>query len=111
MPTEERSNIYCELPNVKDREPYHDIIIIMGDLNGYVKQDRHGIENVTGAFSIGWKDTSGDGIIGFCVQSNMRVMNTFYFKENHKWIKFRCNNARKRKFRTENNIDFRRSKV
>lgn len=64
--------------------PYGDNIIILGDLNGHVGQNRTGTENVLGAFSVG--DRNGEGIIDFFIQNQLSVMNTFFkYTANHKW--------------------------
>ena len=94
-PTEEREVFYQELQIVKDRVPHHENVILMGDLNGHVGQDRRGIENVIGAHSIGDRNAAGDSVVDFCVQNNMSIMNTFYkHRESHKWTWYRWSNDR-----------------
>ena len=62
----------------------------MGDMNGHVGQNRQGLESVIGAFSVGGRNSAGEGIIYFCVQNGMSVMNTFYnHRESHKWTWYR----------------------
>src|ERR1044072_2547719 len=96
-PTEEREVFYQELQIVKDRVPHHENVILMGDLNGHVGQDRRGIENVIGAHSIGDRNAAGDSVVDFCVQNNMSIMNTFYkHRESHKWTWYRWSNDRQR---------------
>ena len=76
-PQEEIGDFYLKLHEVKESVPYADNIIIMGDLNGHVGLDRTGIENVSGAFSIGDRNREGESIIDFCIQNHMTIMNTF----------------------------------
>ena len=94
-PADEHQRFFEDLQNAKNNAPYGDNLIIMGDLNGHVGQDRQGIENVIGAFSVGNKNQAGERVIDFCVQNHLSVMNTFYKdRESHKWTWYRWNNDR-----------------
>lgn len=74
-----------ELQNVKERDSYHENIVIMGDLSGHVLWEQQGIKNAIAAFSLGKKNPVGKSIIDFCVSNSMSVMNTFYKQsESHK---------------------------
>ena len=91
-PLEERERFYEELQNVKNRVPHGESVVILGDLNGHIGQDRRGIEHVIGAYGIGDKNLAGESVIDFCVQNHLSVMNTFYdHRESHKWTWYRWN--------------------
>ena len=93
-PQEEKEEFYRHLQEVKDSVPYADNVIIIGDLNGHVGEDRAGIDNILGAFSIGNRNREGENIIDFCVQNQMSIMNTFYkHRESQKWTWYRWNQA------------------
>ena len=91
-PQEEKEEFFRLLQEVKDSVPYTDNVLIIGDLNGHVGQDRTGIENVIGAFSIGNRNREGENIVDFCVQNQMSIMNSFYkHRDSHKWTWYRWN--------------------
>ena len=93
-PQEEKEEFYRHLQEVKDSVPYADNVIIIGDLNGHVGEDRAGIDNILGAFSIGNRSREGENIIDFCVQNQMSIMNTFYkHRESQNWTWYRWNQA------------------
>ena len=93
-PQLEKEEFYRQLQEVKDSVPYAENIVIMGDLNGHVGQDRTGIENIIGSFSVGERNREGESIVNFCLQNNMSVMNTFYkHEENKKWAWYRWNST------------------
>ena len=63
-------------------------------MNGHVGQDRLGIENIIGAFSIGDRNREGERIIDFCRQNSFSIMNTYFkHQESHKWTWYRWNSA------------------
>ncbi|XP_076038778.1 uncharacterized protein LOC143023980 [Oratosquilla oratoria] len=70
-PVDEREIFYEDLQNVKNDLPYYDDVIIMGDLNGHIGQERIGLEHVIGAHSIGKKNLAGEWLLDFCVLNNM----------------------------------------
>lgn len=43
---------------------YQNIIIVVGDLNGYVGRDKTNVENVTGNFSTGDENPGEKGKVG-----------------------------------------------
>ena len=93
-PQLEKEEFYRQLQEVKDSVPYAENTVVMGDLNGHAGQDRTGIENIIGSFSIGERNREGESIIDFCLQNNMSIMNTFYsHEENKKWTWYRWNSA------------------
>ena len=65
-PQEEKDKFFRDLQEVKGSLPYENIIV-MGDLNGHVGQDRTGIEHILGAFSVGERNRDGEYIINFCL--------------------------------------------
>ena len=91
-PQVEKEEFYRNLQEVKESVPYTENIIIIGDLNGHVGQDRTGIENILGAFGIGDRNRDGENIIHFCLQNRMAIMNSFYkHRESQKWTWYRWN--------------------
>ena len=67
----------------------------MGDLNGHVGVNRHGIEDIIGAFGIGDSNPDGERIVEFCIRNQMVIMNTFFnHRPEHKWTWYRWNAER-----------------
>lgn len=92
---EEKEEFYRKLQEIKNRAPYAERIVIMGDLNGHVGVQRRGVENVIGAFSVGERNRAGDRVIDFCLQNGLAVMNTWYnHRESHKWTWYRWSRER-----------------
>ena len=93
-PQEEKEEFFRQLQEVKDSVPYTENILIIGDMNGHIGQDRTGIESILGAFSIGNRNREGENIIDFCIQNRMSIMNSFYnHRDSHKWTWYRWNSA------------------
>ena len=89
---EEKEEFYNSLQEVYEGMKYQENVIVVGDMNGHVGQDRTGVENVIGDFSIGNKNPEGERIIDFCVLNGLAIMNTYYkHKESHKWTWYRWN--------------------
>ena len=76
-------------------------IIVMGDFNGHVGQDRQGYEEHLGHFSIGNRNEEGKTIMDICTRNNMKVMNTYFkHRQSHKytwygWNREACEYTRK----------------
>ena len=93
-PQEEKEEFFRQLQEVKDSVPYAANILVIGDMNGHIGQDRTGIQNILGAFSIGDRNREGENIIDFCIQNQMYIMNSFYnHRDSHKWTWYRWNSA------------------
>ena len=52
-PQEEKEEFYEKLQEVKNSVPYSNNLIILGDMNGHVGDNRLGMNNIIGAFGIG----------------------------------------------------------
>jgi hypothetical protein len=94
-PEAEKEEFYRKLQETKNRSPYAERMVIMGDLNGHVGTQRRGVESVIGAFSVGERNRAGERVIDFCLQNGMTVMNTCYkHRESHKWTWYRWSRER-----------------
>ena len=69
-PQEEKEEFYEKLQEVKNSVPYGDIIIL-GDMNGHVGDDRLGMNNIIGAFGIGDRNREGERLLDFCSQNSL----------------------------------------
>lgn len=82
----ERERFYKGLQKVKNRVPHKENVVILGDLNDHIRQDRREIEHVIRACGGEDKNLSGKSVIYFCVQNHLSVMNSFCdHRESHKW--------------------------
>lgn len=89
---QEKEEFYQNLQQLVDQNP--GTMLVMGDMNGHVGQDREGLEGILGAFGIGDRNREGERIIDFCILNNLSIMNTFYkHKDEHKWSWYRYNNT------------------
>lgn len=91
-PDREKEDFYEQLEATIDRMPHRDNLLIIGDFNGHVGNDRRGYENVIGAFGIGDRNRDGERILDFCARNQLSVMNTFFqHRPSHKWTWYRWN--------------------
>ena len=58
----EKDAFYERLQETVDRAIYRDRLIVCGDWNGYIGEDRRGKEDIVGPFSIGTPNTEGERI-------------------------------------------------
>ena len=93
-PLDEKEAFYEELQDLADKMPHRQNLMIIGDLNGHVGNDRQGCETVIGGFGIGGRNEEGEKIIDFCIRNQLAVMNTFFMhQETHKWTWYQWNKA------------------
>ena len=74
---EEMEEFYSEVKDVvKENKEYGDIVIIMGDYNAKVGEERH--EDIVGPHGLGERNDRGEDLIGFCKEQGMVIMNTWF---------------------------------
>lgn len=60
--------------------------IVMGDFNSQIGCQQEGEKNVIGLYSQGKRNKNGQKLIDLALESNLRIMNTYYKKKiNRKW--------------------------
>ncbi|XP_076029115.1 uncharacterized protein LOC143017963 [Oratosquilla oratoria] len=92
---DEKEEFYESLQATIDSYPQKENLIVLGDLNGHVGVNRHGIEDIIGAFGIGDSNPDGERIVEFCIRNQMAIMNTFFnHRPEHKWTWYRWNAER-----------------
>ena len=78
-----KDSFYDHLQQEIDATPRHDIIMLLGDFNAQIDQDREGIEHVIGPFGSALHKTDNcDRLISLCATNNMHISNTFYRHKN-----------------------------
>uniref|UniRef100_A0A8D8LKZ5 Craniofacial development protein 2 n=2 Tax=Cacopsylla melanoneura TaxID=428564 RepID=A0A8D8LKZ5_9HEMI len=66
-----------------------DNVIIIGDLNAQVGQDRYNCESIIGAHGWGSRNTEGKRLIDLCRRNNLAIGNTWYKKrKSHKITRY-----------------------
>ena len=86
---DDKDAFYQQLQDLVEKVPRHDILLVMGDLNAQIGEDRSGFEDVLGPHGYGKRTDNGDRFVQFCAMNNMKVGSTlFEHKDIHRitWI-------------------------
>ena len=75
---EEQEAFYLDLQGTIDTTPRGDILVIMGDFNAKVGEDRNGWEEVVGKYGLGVRNEAGERMLEFCDSNELRIMNTWF---------------------------------
>ncbi|KAL6574370.1 hypothetical protein OROHE_001274 [Orobanche hederae] len=76
-------------PNVVERIPMGEKLIIGGDLNGHVSVSRDDFESVHGGFGFGDRNEAGNGILDFALAYDLGIMNTWFEKKDSHLVTYR----------------------
>ena len=96
-PTREKEAFYEQLQECIDTAKYRGRLILCGDMNGHIGQDRAGYERVIGHHVIGGRNAEGLRILDFANLNHMSIMNTFYqHQPSHNWTWYRFNYEQQR---------------
>jgi len=88
--TAEKEEFYRLLQEGMDDAKYQSNIILCGDWNGHIGQEREGFEGNVGTFGIGEKNVEGERILDFAKINNLSIMNTYYkHRKSQKWTWYR----------------------
>ena len=91
-PTLEKDEFYQQLQETMESMKYQTNLIICGDWNGHIGNDRRGYEQNMGVHGIGERNVEGQRILNFAMVNNLSIMNTYYeHRESHKWTWYRYN--------------------
>jgi hypothetical protein len=63
---EEMEAFYIDLQGTIDETPKGDILVIMGDFNAKVGEDKNGREEVAGKYGLGVRNEAGERMVEFC---------------------------------------------
>ena len=80
---ETKDEFYQCLQDTVSKIPKHDVLIMMGDFNAQISNDRKSFEDTIGPFGIGRENDNGDRMLQFCSSNQIKIMNTYF---NHKRI-------------------------
>ena len=61
-----------------DETPYHDVLLIMGDLNAKVATDNQGKESTMRKQGLGDANDNGDRLITFCQENRLVIGGTIF---------------------------------
>ena len=96
-----KDEFYQRLESLVARAPAHDMVVVCGDLNAKVGDDRTGVEHVIGAHGIGTRNENGERLVDFCSNHNLVIGGTqFRHKDIHK-LTWKSND----RHQTSNQID------
>lgn len=84
---EEKDRFYESLDQtIKEHRKGRECLIVMGDFNGKVGNERDG--STVGPFGLGIRNDKGERIVSFCKQHNLLVTNTWFqqkVRAQHTW--------------------------
>ena len=93
--TAEKEEFYRLLQEGMDDAKYQSNIILRGDWNGHIGQEREGFERNVGAFGIGEENVEGERILDCAKINNLSIMNTYYKHcKSQKWTWYRYSKQR-----------------
>ena len=72
----------CEVNNKKE------VLICLGDFNGFIGKKVDGLEEIHGGFGIGRRNVEGRLLLEFCVKKSMCVGNSWFKKKNNEKVTF-----------------------
>ena len=75
---EDKDHFYEQLQAVVEGIQKHDLLIVMGDLNAKVGDNKVGFENVMGGHGIGVSNENGEKLLDFCGLNNLLVTGTIF---------------------------------
>ena len=91
---EEKEEFYIELGKVLLDIPEKEMVMLGGDLNGHVGEDKDGFEGVHGGKGYGNRNEEGEMILEFAVAHGLVVMNTCFEKEISKKVTYESGDCR-----------------
>ncbi|XP_022188445.1 uncharacterized protein LOC111047087 [Nilaparvata lugens] len=85
-----------QFQNDLEQELTRDNILIIGDLNAQVGEDRRGFETVLGPFGYGRRNTEGEQLLDLCIRNNLIIKNSWFKKRlAHKITRYSWNGEQK----------------
>ena len=88
-PEEEKTQFKELMSDQIEEVPARDVLIIAGDLNAHVGQDRNGFEEEMGRFGFGERNREGEELLRLCQENNLKIVNTWYKKRRDHQITYR----------------------
>ena len=79
---QEKDTFYDELQASVHETPFHDVLLIMGDLNAKVGVDNQGKESTMGRQGLGDANDNGDRLITFCQENRLVIGGTIFEHKN-----------------------------
>ena len=85
---EEKAEFWGVLDDEMERlDPWR--VILAGDLNGHVGEERKGFEDIVGPYGFGVRNREGERILEFCQSKGLKVINTTFKKERKRKITYK----------------------
>lgn len=86
---EEKERFWNQLEEVMDGVPSTEEMVVAGDLNGHVGQDRGVFERWHGGKTLGPRNEDGERILKMAQTYDMALVNTFFMQEKEKMITYK----------------------
>ena len=74
----EKDQFYSSLPTVSEHVPYHDVLVVMGDLNAKIGNENAGLERATGKHGCGKINENGERLVDFCLDFDLAIGVTLF---------------------------------
>ena len=91
-PEQEKIEFWESFEDEIGRIPESEVLMIGGDVNGHVGRDNVGFEEVICRYGYGSKNNEGEMVLGICKNHNLRILNTYFEKEEEKIITHKSGN-------------------
>ena len=86
---EEKHSFYDELKGEWDMHSAGDLVVCFGDFNGHIGRHIHGCDGVHGGYGVGQRNLEGRMILGFCLEKESCVSNTWLKRKENRKVTFR----------------------
>ena len=84
-----KQSFYDELNCEWDMHPADDLVMCLGDSNGYVGRHVDGLDGVHGGYGVGQRNLEGRMLLEFCLEKKLCVSNTWSKREEKRKVIFR----------------------
>ena len=86
---EEKQSFYEELKCEWDMYSADDLVMCLGDINGYVDRHIHGLNGVPEGHGVGQRKLEGRMLLEFCLKKELCVSDTWLKREEKRKVTFR----------------------
>ena len=91
---EEKDKFWEELFDIVNNIPSTEKVVVAGDLNGHIGEERDGYETIHGGYSFGMRNAEGERILEFADATNMVVCNSVFKKRESQLITYESGGVR-----------------
>ena len=88
-PEQEKIEFWEKFENEIGQIPQSEVLLVGGDVNSHIGSDNAGYEEVMGHYGYGNKNNEGETVLGICQNHGLRILNTYFEKEEEKLITYK----------------------